>query len=197
MKNILLFGGGLDSAFYFLHFIEKKMPFECLWVNYGQRTVMGEVSAMGKFCSKYRIKAHVVSTDLISNYAAPNLLMRTGDNPFVEGRNLGLALTALQYGDKIHMGFTDPGYTPFKDADKEFIENMNKVLSASFAGKSVSAELIHLNRQKLGQIFLAKEPDLFDMAFTCWESTSEEECGKCKHCISKQKMKESICTKQE
>jgi 7-cyano-7-deazaguanine synthase in queuosine biosynthesis len=192
MKNILLFGGGLDSAFYFLNFIEKKIPFECLWVDYGQRTRLGEVAAMAKFCSKYDVFYQETATTLISGYTAPNLLMKTGTLPFVEGRNLGLLMTALKYGDMIHMGFTDPGYTPFKDADQEFIDNMNKILSASFNEKRVSAEFIGTSRLELFKKFYKIEPRLLDMAFTCWESETLEECGVCKHCLLKAQLKASV-----
>ncbi len=198
-KNVLLIGGGLDSVAYLI-MLHKSID-ACLFIDYEQKPSNGEYKACKYFCDKYNIPFIVTTNSQIYKYNKKPCLLFTGnmdDNPYVEGRNLSLLLTAFEHGDNIIFGFCDPGYPPFPDATQEFIENTNKLIKAVFTNKSVNAPYISILRTDLLLFAYIKDQELFDKSVTCWCYDDDNgECGKCRHCKLKKAQKEEIIKKYE
>jgi len=184
----LLLGGGLDSVAYLI-LLNKELD-KCIWINYGQVSIKGELEACKYFCDFYNKELIVATNTQIKNYNKNSMLFSGNleDPPFVIGRNLSLIMTAFEYSKKIMLGFTDPGYAPFEDANSKFINDLNFLLERVMPSYSIIAPLIHKDRKEVIKEAYSLNNLLFEKSFTCWVSNSKIECGVCKHCILKKEL---------
>lgn len=191
---LLLSGGGLDSAAYMIMLHDSLSS--VLSVNYGQACYEQEYKATEYFASKYSIPHICTKTDMIRNYNKQDVCLFTGnsaDNAYVNGRNLSLIMQGLQYDKDIVLGFTNPGYKPFPDADEDFLQQVNTLLNRVFNYEvTVQAPFLSVPRVELFKQAYLKDNELFDKSMTCWTPVNGEECGKCKHCLLKAQQKQQV-----
>ena len=119
----------------------------------------------------------------------PNALMdEKGESLFVEGRNLGLVLTVAPFAQDVYLAITKLtglGIADHKDASERFILSLNAVLECSFShAVKVFTPWSHLWKEALVRRHLPQESELFARSWTCFFSTTLEECGRCRHCLS-------------
>lgn len=191
--STLLLGGGLDSVAYLI-LLHKKID-SCIVIDYGQHSYKGEEASAEYFCNKYSKPLHKVKNSQILRYNKCYCQLFTGNtehNAYVNGRNISFILQALEIDDCVYLGFTDPGYAPFPDADEEFIRDINLLLSRVFNKVSILAPYIDINRGIILQEAYKLDNELFDKSFTCWISNNIDECGHCKHCLLKEEQKRKI-----
>jgi len=189
--NILLLGGGLDSISYLILMKDEGIDFSCLSVNYGQMSYQGELQACIYFCNKYDVPLLLAENKQIEKYNdIKNCQLFTGNtnhDPYVSGRNASLILTALEYGNTIHIGFTDPGYEPFPDATPSFVIEFNNILTKTFKNKLLVAQYELMRRVDILGRAYEMDNDLFHESRTCWCCDSYgNECNVCKHCLLKE-----------
>jgi len=192
MENILLFGGGLDSANLFLYLVKSRIPFSCLHIDYGQKAAEAEIQAVKLFCDKYDVELKLVNDTRILQYnKQPNLMFGTGTNPYIDARNLVLIMTAAEYADNIYIGFYDKN-DPVSDANAKFYDSVNAVLAGSFFNRKVQlvAPIIDIPKQQLCKESYKFEPEFFKWTMTCWLPVDGKECGHCKHCLKKKEIYE-------
>lgn len=75
----------------------------------------------------------------------------------------------------------------FKDCSEEFVLNMNNILKHQCPQARLEAPLLRFD--KLHVIDALKASDKFKLigkTWSCYESSTAEECGKCYNCLSKQ-----------
>lgn len=198
-RNLLLFGGGLDSAAYFVLMCHFGISFKPLLINYGQLAWRGEWSALEKLTldltGTHVSRDSSIYTHSIKDVQKGPTFLLTGNkdhDPYVRGRNFLLIAKALKHGDNIILGLCDPGYKPFPDADEEFIRNVNESVRACFTDAQVLAPFINVSRPTVLAAAASVYPKLFDTAWTCWtvkEASFDQpesaitQCGVCKHCM--------------
>jgi len=188
----LLLGGGLDSVAYLI-LLNREID-KCVWIDYGQISSKGELKACEYFCNFYNKELIVAINTQVRKYNTCSMLF-TGDledDPFLIGRNLSLIMTAFEYSKNVMLGFTDPGYEPFEDANSKFLIDLNNLLERVMPTYSIVAPLIHNNRKEVMKQAYCLNNSLFDKSFTCWISNSTLECGICKHCNLKKKLIEEV-----
>lgn len=192
---LFLSGGGLDSVAYII--LEHKNIDTVMSVDYGQVGFSEEVEATKNICKKYGLNHIIEYTSIISEYnRGRDVSLFTGnieDDAYVNGRNLALIMLALKYDKDIMLGFTNPGYKPFPDADEEFVALADEMIKRVFRGEgSVIAPYINTLRTDVFKEAYKLDNELFDISMTCWTPKNGKECGECKHCKLKKQQKELV-----
>jgi 7-cyano-7-deazaguanine synthase len=190
-KAVLLIGGGIDSVAVFFWLLKNNIDFMCVYVDYAQVASNSEYASITKLCRRYSI--HFVRK--IDNYLRPvnkpNMLFGDDtDNVNIDGRNLMMVLAGLPYGNTFYMGNTDWKPTDeFSDVSPEWLINTGKMLSTNF-NRNISITSPYILKTKLEMCLEAidYDKDFFELTMTCWIPTGGKECGKCKHCLLKQKL---------
>lgn len=188
----LLLGGGLDSVAYLILLTEEID--KCIWIDYGQISSKGELEACKYFCNVYNKELIVATNNQVKCYNTCSMLFSGDlkDDPFLNGRNLSLIMTAFEYSKNVMLGFTDPGYAPFEDANFKFINDLNNLLERVMPTYNIVAPLINSNRKDVIKLAYSMNSSLFEKSFTCWISDSLKECGMCKHCLLKSELIKEI-----
>lgn len=209
---VLLSGGGLDSIAYLIIMHNRGIKFATLVVDYGQASFAGELRATQYFCDKYGITIlRCISEQIAAYNDTSSCMLWTGNkehSPFVEGRNISLILKAFEYSKSVILGFCDPGYEPFPDANATFIDTVNTMLRHSFSSSfEASAPFIAIPRKELLYTAYTYDRDLFKASFTCWTPNLDEhsvngytrvlECGTCKHCLLKKEQEKEVVQRYE
>lgn len=195
-RPLLLFGGGLDSCamveFYALH-----NPV-LLYFEYGQKAQVGELRALEYFAKKHKLESHIVSLPTVipaSPLTTEEVVTEASDHAknYIPGRNLLFGAIAYSYAARRHLAPILLGASPapadsvFNDAKTDFQLKFNELVDFAYPEEATWLFLplvTGVRREYLARA-LIREPDLFKIAFTCYESRTEKECGVCVHCQQK------------
>lgn len=190
-SNLLLFGGGVDSACLGAFLKETSTPFDLLFIDYRQKAVVGEFEAAAYFSDEFDCLLHCVRTDTYqhSNNPILNGKMAKEHNKNVLPIRNQLFLTlgtifALENGyENIFIGYhQEPIDTAFKDATPAFLDAYNTMLTLQEVKVEVKAPFAYMAQKEY--LHYATKPQLAK-TFSCYESKTEEECGRCTHCQRK------------
>ena len=187
-KWTFLSGGGLDSAAYII--LKHNEIKNVVVIDYGQYPYLFELSMTKFWANEYNLPITILKDDNIKKYNLQQCMLFSGnieDNAYVNGRNLSFIMDALTVGDNIMLGFTNPGYTPFPDADEQFLCDINDIIKRVFNREiHIDAPYIHTLRTDVFREAYKKDSRFFDYNATCWTPVKVGEnfqnCGKCKHC---------------
>lgn len=196
-RPLILFGGGLDSCAMveFYHTFDPVL----LYFDYGQKAVRGEMAALAYFSTKYGLAriVHKIAPEMIS--ASPltskEVVRDAKDHAqnYIPGRNLLLSAIAYSYACAHNLAPIMLGASPappesaFHDAKIEFQLGFNKLVEQAYPDSAtwLFLPMVTGDRREYLSRALFQEPNLFKVAFTCYESTDETECGVCVHCQQK------------
>lgn len=97
MKNLVLMGGGLDTAFVLAYgFHEKAMTASDtfgLFIDYGQRAMDAEQTACRRLCQHYGIKLRTVHLPDLSRLFPNNVLIDTESNILLDPEAAGVTVS--------------------------------------------------------------------------------------------------------
>lgn len=209
--NVLLHGGGLDSTAVLLDLVNRKIIFDVLHINYGQKACESERRAVKKQCKTYNLNFRAWTNSSISsrcvNPGRDNSQLFTGNldhDPIVEARNMFFIMDAIILGySNIYVGIDKPATgKPWPDASHEFVTCTNALLKMSFlqVPKQVIAPFLNTDKITVFEQALARDPQFFSMSATCWtpQPVTNDPCGQCKHCkletLYKEQLNVSKCT---
>lgn len=189
LPNVLLFGGGMDSAAVFIHLVKNEIPFASLFVDYGQLAAEAEYEAVMKFSNAYKVPVIWEEDFLIKALNGDSLLFGTGTNPYLDGRNTVLMMIAAKYSNTIWMGL-DYAEKPLADASPEFLEQSNSYFKKAIFNRSIEFKgpFIHRPKHEVCKEAYEFEPQFFNWAVPCWTPIEGKECGQCKHCLTKKEI---------
>jgi 7-cyano-7-deazaguanine synthase in queuosine biosynthesis len=197
-RSLILFGGGLDSCVMVERYA-KHAPI-LIYFYYGQKAYKGEFEALRYFRDKHGLESHIVEIDpriiprspLTSELAVTDAANH--GNNYIPGRNL--IFSALAYSFAARHGLTRvllgaspaPPESTFYDAKADFARSFNLLTADTYPNEDVALyfPLVDGDRTEYVEQALKTEPDLFRRSFTCYESATKEECGRCVHCQQKQ-----------
>jgi len=203
---MILFGGGLDSC----AMVEMYQPLNptLVFFDYGQKAFSGEFAALQYFTDKYQLSSHVIKVPASITPDSPltNAAMATDhDANYMPGRNLIFSALAFSLACKLKLELMLLGASPaadssvYNDAKTTFAQLFNAMTSFGYPSAPNEAHTPELRMplltmQRLDYVHFAytKEPRLFDIAFSCYESKTTTECGQCTHCKIKAEMKSNI-----
>lgn len=219
MLKVQVSGGGLDSSA--LTVLEGMDLI--VHIDYGQTAAHEELSAIHRVLRHTNQLVPVVSVDVSEDFffknMHPNLLMGTGDQPFIRGRNLMLLMIAAQEALKngrcltLYLGLCRENMM-FEDANESFVTIANQTLNRAFGTNeedepvvSVLAPYINVPKEQFMRdaysvfekrkdkpmvVGLENGHNLFSESFTCWTPVNGEECGTCYHCEKKAKLLKKV-----
>jgi len=198
---VILLGGGLDSGALLYWLKASGAWIEALWIDYGQKAAFGESVAVGGLCYGLNVPVHRATIDLgdLSQCALLRGQRTNSKNASrknkLEARNVvfvGLAaMLASSLGlPRVYVGFhQEPAAAPFPDATEDARWMMNELLNfICRPAVSLVAPFKDLSRQEILEAGLKLNPNLASDTFTCYESTTDAECGQCAHCQRKARM---------
>lgn len=191
--NILLFGGGLDSVCLASFLNDYGVNYEIMIVNYGQKAWKGEL-ASAKYYGKILGKnVYIKKTNFYLNSKNPLLngeKAEKHEQNVLHYRNLHLitlaASRAKEIGAKyIYVGFhLEPKDSKFEDAKPKFLFRVNKLFESLNEKVRIEAPFIKMKQEE----YISTTRININKSFSCYESKTEEECGKCTHCIHKKEL---------
>lgn len=210
MKNrqaILLLSGGIDSTTLLAKLIDDGHEVIAISYDYGQKHGI-EINYAKENCKKYGVKEHhIITLDnaLFSSSALVNKTLTIGTfdpdkttkgkvNAYVPFRNLlfisnSLSLAETMNINEIYLAFNNDDSSNFWDCTKEFVEKINLVSSIN-SDIQVKAPFINLSKRQIVQLAMELGVDL-NKTITCYQPESNQECGVCLSCITKQKAMEN------
>lgn len=198
--NVVLMGGGMDSYAVLLYLrslnIENVVG---LHVDYGQKASEAERIAVRSQCAftNYRFEK-VTEGNILKGLNPSNLLLGTGDDPVLFGRNLILLAIAAKYGKNIYLGLDKPynGAIPWFDCTLEYFHQAVKLIGNPEI--TVAAPFIDIEKEYVYRTCLTADAHFFTRTMTCWTPVNSEvmipseECGECKHCKTKAELRYKI-----
>lgn len=203
-NNVVLYGGGLDSTALVLYLLSTlQSEIILMHFDYGQKAAAGERRAAQKLVDKYprcRLvgicgpEMYAYSTAAILNSSVKSTEDRRSS--MLELRNPLLLVYAASYwasrGEEysLWLGFHEELDDVFPDARAGWLLNAEAVInSASHIRGRVRAPFKDDPRIKIFQLGLKLDPDLVQIAYTCYES---KVCGVCTHCKALKEMTEEL-----
>ena len=191
-KAVILCSGGMDSVT--VLGIAKKKKFAChtLFVNYGQKTVDREressIIASKRFFSVFK-EINIIALKEITK---TSLIHDVGETE-VQGRNAILISLAVSYAQTISATTVFIGLqsqdVPYKDARKEFLDNMNNAMKFAY-NVEILAPL--LDKSKIEIIKIAEQLNIdLNLTYSCYFNP-DKPCGKCPSCIVRLKAEKNL-----
>lgn len=194
-RGLILFGGGIDSAClgHYLH--DAGTSFDLLCIDYGQKAWRGEYFASKHFASLYGCNIHTVRINAYETLSHPMLKngqMASEHNMNVLPlRNQTLLDEAVRfamlhkYAD-IYVGFhVEPCDSKFYDAMPTFLRAYQSLLDCQHIQIEVKAPFQEMVKTEYLTYLPRHE---WRNTFSCYESESIYECGKCTHCQQKKEL---------
>lgn len=191
--NILLFGGGVDSVCLASYLNECGIDYEILIINYGQKAWKGELSSARYYGRLLNKKVTIKKTDFYSDSKNPILNGKKAikhEQNILHYRNLHFITIAASRAKKIkakniYVGFhLEPKESKFEDAKPRFLLAVNKLFKSLGETLTVKAPFIKVKQEK----YIRKTKININKSFSCYESKTENECGKCTHCKHKKEL---------
>lgn len=202
-SSIVLFGGGIDSAAMVESLASVGARPLLLFFDYRQKARYGEHSSFLYFAKKHRLDTMEVKVPENLFPASPLIDAKVASNHaqnYLAGRNMLFA--ALSYpvavrtgAERIYLGASPADESSvYLDAKKAFADAFNRMLVAGYGEDSpkVMLPLVQQVREDYVLRTLEMEPNLFDVTFSCYESTSLQECGVCTHCQIKRGLRSRV-----
>lgn len=199
---VILFGGGLDSGAMVEYAIRSKKTPVLFHIDYGAKARMGEYRALLYFATKHALQHRVMQLPLFLYERSPlhaGEMVSDHRKNYLPGRNLLFLTLAASFASgigsqEVWTGFhTEPEGSVFEDAKAKFLRSLDLLMLETYPGfPKLVAPFIMLEREEYLREALATEPLLFARTFSCYESTTITECGKCTHCQMKVKLADEI-----
>lgn len=170
-----------------------KRSIHLLHVDYGQKAAKGELKALKAVTEKYKcLKAHTIEAPLIALASNSALLKgKSGNDYFVESRNLGLALIASKFSGNIMFCFSqDSTVQEYPDTSRHWCDLVSKTLTLG-AKRPIMVYSPIAEHDRLDVVLEAAKinPTLVKKSHTCYQSV---ECGNCFRCKWKQEVVKGI-----
>lgn len=205
-KSIILLSGGLDSLVS-LSIAKEEYNIElAITFDYGQKSVLQEITASKNICEFYKIEHKIIKLDwlkeitqtslvsekeipitAISDLNSEEFTTQSAASVWVPNRNgvfLNIAAAyADSYGyDYIIIGANKEEGTTFPDNTQEFIDKINMAFEYSTQNHTKAyAPLINLDKNGIVGVALEKETPL-SLTRSCY-SKFEKHCGVCESCV--------------
>lgn len=202
--RLILFGGGLDSGVMCAFAHNQHLTPHLLFFDYGQKAFIGEDAALLYLSRKFEYPYSVVK---VPPEIVPRSPLTEGAPATEQAKNevpaRNLLFLAMGFSMAMRLGIremwigADPPFSwaGFADSRQPTFDGFNLTTAYAYGNQSprVVAPLLSfkskLDYLKHGMLHL---PELFDVTFSCYESTTVVECGHCIHCTQKEKMREAI-----
>lgn len=208
--GIILLGGGLDSTALLIDLVKQKLKVHGLFIDYGQKAIIGERHAVKYFCKKYNVPLTIMKMEL-NKIATSNIMKGTavGSRPsrnILEGRNaifatLATTFAATKKTKNIYFGFhVEPKASQFEDAKMKFVKQFNEFVDSYLRKNHKNIRLItpysKMTRQEIFERSFDMDDEIITRSFTCYEP-GYKECGECVHCRLKTRMLDSLYKRRE
>lgn len=198
-KAIILLSGGLDSLVSLGLLRDKYESMLALTFDYGQKSVMQEISASKKICEHYKINHEIIKLDWLKNITKTALVAdeKVPENitdytdsmkaVWVPNRN-GLFLNiAASYCDAngfedIIIGANREEGATFPDNTPEFINRITAEFEYSTLVKpQVKVPLINYDKTETVKLALDNKIPL-ELVMSCYNGSGKH-CGRCESCV--------------
>lgn len=193
-NNLLLYGGGIDSSALAMWLFNSKIKFDMLLINYNQKAYKGELAAAKYFANITNSKLIIKKINSWNDVKHP--LLKQGVMTDIHNKNV-IALRNQTFLNEasiyclnnsyqsIYCGFhVEPKGSKFYDAKQEFVvAYQNLLLTQKIKLKIVTPFANQTKEQYIHNLNLTT----IKKTFSCYESKTKKECGKCTHCKQKAK----------
>ncbi|MHA1990849.1 MAG: 7-cyano-7-deazaguanine synthase [Candidatus Hodarchaeales archaeon] len=182
-KAIVLCSGGMDSVTTLG--LAKREGYECyvLFINYGQKTVDKERYFSKIASQRFQAKFQEEELFALRNLTKSSLIHDDGETE-VQGRNAVLISLAASYAQTIGASSIFIGIqsqdVPYKDAQKEFLDNINRALKFAY-NVEISAPLLNNSKEEIIKIAKKLNIDL-NLTYSCYYNP-DHPCGECPSCV--------------
>lgn len=203
-STIILFGGGLDSGVMTAQAWQQQKAPLLLYFDYGAKATVGELEALRYTGARFKYDTMVINVpkEIIppSPLTEGTMVTDQAKNE-VLGRNVLFASMAFCLATRLHVReiwiAADPPTTwvGFKDSKQPTFDAFNSMTAYAYGEDSprIYAPLLAFKDAKYYiKYALRSFPELFDRTFSCYESTTLVECGKCNHCERKRKLRQGL-----
>ena|SRR5580765_4326352 len=200
---IILYGGGLDSGVTTTQAWQQNRNPLLLYFDYGAKATRGELKSLAYVGDKFKFETMVVKIPpeiIPPSPLTEGAMIEAGESQLrneVPGRNVLFAALAFSLAKRrniraIWIGADPPTtWIGFKDSKQPTFDAFNSMTAYAY-GEDAPRLYAPLLAMKDARYYiryaLRSLPELFKVTFSCYESSTEEECGQCKHCIRKARL---------
>ena len=202
-RSVLLASGGLDSTALAFWLRAKRVPFEVLFVNYGQHCAETELATLKRVLPKAMLRRLAV-VDVSSVYSGSNsrLIRETDlwrerighDDLYLPYRNillLSIAAARVQSrgGGEVYAAFINSNHAIEIDCSADFFGRLAALLH-SFGGVRVKMPFRFKSKAAVARIGIRLKAPIGE-TFSC-QVNSDVPCGACPNCVDRLKALEKL-----
>ncbi len=195
-KSILLASGGMDSTTLAFWLMSRDIPFEPLFVNYGQHCARTELETLQRLLPRSALR-HLSIVDVSSVYAGSDsrLIRETDlweerihkDDLYLPYRNillLSIAAARVQAagGGDVYAAFINSNHAEEIDCSSQFFSQLGKLMRA-FGGVRVKMPFRYKSKLQVAKIGIRLRAPI-GATFSC-QVNSDVPCGACPNCVDR------------
>ncbi|TCW33242.1 preQ(0) biosynthesis protein QueC [Thermohydrogenium kirishiense] len=197
-KVVLLYSGGIDSTVLLYRLVESKYDVYPFFINYGQNSVKGEITAIYKILDEYlKKKLFILNVPEIRNIGKGSLVGEYPKNlgsieewyqsEFFPNRNMILISIGAAYCYKIGASKLAIGVVgiSYKDTTKIFLSGIERLLNNSLKNIKIIAPFAELPREEVVKESVRLNVPI-ELTFSC-NSSGERHCLLCTSCYEREK----------
>jgi 7-cyano-7-deazaguanine synthase len=205
LKQIILLSGGLDSVVNFRCAVEEGQIEVALTFDYGQIAFSDEAAAAASCSERYSVRHEVIELDWYGSLVNRPIVGGGKIQPFPRGltadkaslleeawmpnRNcvflsIGAAFAEALGAEAVVIGLNRDEAEVFPDNSAGFLNNMNRVLSASTLSEvRATSYTADLSKQEIVKLGLEVDAPL-DLIYSCYKKSLDGRmCGLCQSCV--------------
>jgi 7-cyano-7-deazaguanine synthase len=195
-NSILLASGGMDSTTLAYWLVYREIPFEPLFVNYGQHCATTELETLRKVLPKAHLrKLSVVNVSSVYAGSTSRLIRETDlwregishDDLYLPYRNillLSIAAARVQSvgGGTVYTAFINSNHASEIDCSAGFFAKLEKLMK-SYGGVRVKMPFRYKSKLQVAKIGIRLKAPIGE-TFSC-QVNSDIPCGVCPNCVDR------------
>lgn len=195
-EGVILVSGGLDSTTLMYFFINEKINFVPLFINYGQHCAETEYRTLLEIIpEKYKNKVEIIDVSSIFKYSKSKFVKQANlweetivaDDLYIPYRNVLLLTIGASFAqtlgiDKVYSAFINSNHAKEIDCSSAFFDKLGGLLS-NYGSVKIEMPFRDMSKYEVAKLGIKLRAPIGE-TFSC-QASSVIPCGACPNCVDR------------